>query len=378
MLAFGFAALLVFGVLLVLVGSNIAELAAAMQLDMEQVGLLGATLSVGIGSGVLLAGPLVDRFPRRPMLVASLALTAAALLSVDPVMGLERAMLHVTIAGMGAGFYETLLNVVTIERYRERATRAVTWIHTAATLGAVLAPPLLGWAAARGGFALGFHAAGLALLALLAWSFFVPLESRESVPPEAIQKVRLRISHPTLLALCTVAFAYIGAEASITLFAVPYAADALILEPGRGRNVISAFWMGILVGRLILLARSGTAGPSWLIGAGISSGILMAACVLLQVPQVEIWVGACGLLVAGVFPIMVTLAGEYFPDARGTAIGISVGAGSLGGFVIPWLVGWVALVFGTHVAVGSLSLWFLVIALGAITVRRSRATAQGT
>ena len=115
MLAFGFAALLVFGVLLVLVGSNIAELAAAMQLDMEQIGLLGATLSVGIGSGVLLAGPLVDRFPRRPMLVASLALTAAALLSVDPVMGLERAMLHVTIAGMGAGFYETLLNVVTIE-----------------------------------------------------------------------------------------------------------------------------------------------------------------------------------------------------------------------------------------------------------------------
>jgi hypothetical protein len=44
--------------------------------------------------------------------------------------------------------------------------------------------------------------------------------------------------------------------------------------------------------------------------------------------------------------------------------------------MIPWLVGWAALVFGTHVAVGSLSLWFLMIALGAITIRRSRATAQ--
>ncbi|MFP8874694.1 MAG: MFS transporter [Myxococcota bacterium] len=376
MLAFGFAALLVFGVLLVLVGSNIAELAAAMQLDMEEVGLLGATLSMGIGFGVLLAGPLVDRFPRRPMLVASLVLTAAALLSVGPVMSLGRAMLHVTIAGMGAGFYETLLNVVTIERYRERATHAVTWIHTAATLGAVLAPPLLGWASARGGFALGFQAAGIAILGLVAWSLFVPLGSRESMPPEALKTDRLRISHPTLLALCAVAFAYIGAEASITLFAVPYATDVLILEPERGRNVISAFWMGILLGRLVLLARRETPGAGWLVLAGISSGSLMLACVVLQVPHVEIWIGACGLLVAGVFPIMVTLAGEYFPDARGTAIGISVGSGSLGGFVIPWLVGWVALVFGTHVAIASLSLWFLLIALGAIAVRRSRATAQ--
>ena len=371
MLTFGFVALLIFGVLLVLVGSNVAELATVMQLDMEEIGLLGATLSMGIGAGVLLAGPLVDRFPRRPMLVISLALTAAALLTVDSSMSLVRAISHVTVAGIGAGFYETLLNVVTIEKYREHATRAITWIHTAATLGAVTAPPLLGWAASQAGFEFGFHAAGFAILGLVVWSFFVPLETQASAVPEPIDTARLNIRHPKLLALCVIAFAYIGAEASITLFSVPYATDALALGPERGVNAISAFWMGILVGRLGLLARRKAPGASWLVGSGIGGGLLLATCVALELPLIEICIGFCGLLVAGVFPIMVTLAGEFFPHARGTAIGISVGAGSIGGFVIPWLVGWIGLTFGVQLAIGSLAIWYFVVALGAFSIHRN-------
>lgn len=373
MLAFGFVALLFFGVLLVLVGANMAELVATLGLDMEQVGLLGATLSAGIGAGVLIAGPLVDRFPRRPMLIASLTLCAGALLSVDSSMGLPRALVHVALAGMGGGFYETLLNVVTIERYGERATRAITWIHTAATLGAVIAPPILATLASRGGFVLGFEAAGAAILLLVLWAFFVPLDSPAAVPePEATQP--LSLVHPWLLSLCGVGFAYIGAEASITLFAVAYATDALSLDPERGVNAISAFWLGIFLGRVALLLWSGKPGPRWLVGSGVAAGFFLAICVGLGVHHIEVFIGVCGLLVAGVFPVMVTLAGEYFPRSRGTAIGIAVGAGSLGGFAVPWLVGWLAFTFGIQWAIQSLSVCFIAIGLSALILLNKNRT----
>jgi hypothetical protein len=56
----GFSAFLVFGVVLVLVGANQAALARDLALDLSRSGLLGSALVLGIGMGVVGAGPLVD------------------------------------------------------------------------------------------------------------------------------------------------------------------------------------------------------------------------------------------------------------------------------------------------------------------------------
>ncbi|TFG92013.1 MAG: hypothetical protein E4H11_10005, partial [Myxococcales bacterium] len=61
MIALAFGAFLLFGVMLVLVGANQAELARDLELDLAGSGLLVSLLSVGLGVGVLGAGPLVDR-----------------------------------------------------------------------------------------------------------------------------------------------------------------------------------------------------------------------------------------------------------------------------------------------------------------------------
>ncbi len=66
MLPLGFSAFLAFGVLLVLVGANQADLARDLSLDLARTGLLGSGLAAGLGIGVMAAGPLFDRYPRRP------------------------------------------------------------------------------------------------------------------------------------------------------------------------------------------------------------------------------------------------------------------------------------------------------------------------
>ena len=195
MLPLGFASFLVFGMLLVLVGANQADLAASLALDMEGTGLLGASLSLGLGLGVLVAGPVVDRLPRRPVFCFATAMAGACLFAVESDIALVRAALHVGWAGFFAGVFETLLNVVAVERYAERSSRPVTFLHAAATLGAVIGPPFLGWLTLDEGFVLGFRATALAMFGLALWGAFArflgePPAPRRRRPPQHAARAR--------------------------------------------------------------------------------------------------------------------------------------------------------------------------------------------
>jgi MFS family permease len=68
-----------------------------------------------------------------------------------------------------------------------------------------------------------------------------------------------------------------------------------------------------------------------------------------------------GLALGCVYPLAIALVGQRFPEARGTATGLTAGAGALGGFAVPWLHGALGDRFGVHAAVGSLALWSLVV-----------------
>ena len=95
---FGFT---VFGFLLVLVGTCQEALSRDLGLDLAQFGLLGAVLALGIGAGVIIAGPVVDRLPRRPVLVGASLVASAALFGVERSAAFERMLVHVLAAGFG-------------------------------------------------------------------------------------------------------------------------------------------------------------------------------------------------------------------------------------------------------------------------------------
>jgi fucose permease len=81
--------------------------------------------------------------------------------------------------------------------------------------------------------------------------------------------------------------------------------------------------------------------------------------------------GACGLALSGVFPLMIAIAGQLVPQAPGKAVAIVAGLGSLGGFALPPLTGAIADASQISLAIGSLAAWCLLIAVaGAVAARR--------
>lgn len=369
MLPLCFCAFLAFGAVLVLVGANQASLAAELGLDLAQSGLLASALALGLGAGVMIAGPLFDRYPRRPLFVGSALLAAAALIGVQREMSYARWLVHAAVAGAGIGLYDTLINAVIVQRYRGRAARPMLAVHSAATLGAMLGPPLVGWIASAHHFTASFAAAGWVHVGIAAWAAGVPLPDPEPRGPTRGGDAEGELALGRLLPLAAVAFAYVGVEASLTVFAVPYATDALGAGAARGRLAISAFWLGLFAGRLALLAVRRAFDARILVAAGAAAAALLAATAGLGAP-LEIALFAVGAALGSVYPLMIALAGQTAPSARGTAAGLAAGAGAAGGFAVPWLTGVAADAGGIALGFASLALWCGAIAAAAAWARR--------
>jgi MFS transporter, FHS family, glucose/mannose:H+ symporter len=363
------------GIVLVVLGVHQAEMARDLSLDLAAFGLLGAFLALGFGAGLMAAGPLVERLPKRWLFACASALAGLALFGIDADIGYAGVASHLLLLGFGGGACVTLLNAATLGRYGVRAARALAIMHAASTAGATSGPWLIAWGqGSAGAWPRTFHALSalyftLALCGALLrrpWASTLPHagEAREPTPPDA------RLLSLPLFMLGLIGFAYIGVENGLTLFAVPWA-ESQGLAPADGRAAISAFWFGLMTGRLALAARRPAPAPGVLVACG-AAGALAVGIALLSAWTPIVALAAAGLALGPVYPMMIALTGKHFARAPGTAVGLVSGAAASGGFVLPWLAGASGDALGVRFAVALLGGCACIIAAGALVLQTAR------
>lgn len=355
-----------FGVLLVLPGGLGDALSAAFALDMRQRGALASALLFGIGAGVVVSGPLSDRFPRRPLFVDASLASAAALAGAAFAPSFAALGVAFALLGLAAGFYETLLNSAVPEAFPERSAAKLNLAHSAATVGAALGAPLLGSAAARLGWGNALAALAVVFAALAA----AGLAARFPAPPGARAAERASpLPWRTLAALSVAGAAYVGLESALSAL-LPAFADARALAPAqllgapRGTLAISAFWAGLFAARISFGALAIPARARELVLGGALGALLLAVGGALPGYAYELWSLAIGLALGAVFPVLVVLAGDAAPERRGTALAVVVFAGSVGGVALPYLAGALGETRGVCAALLALAVASAAIALG--------------
>ncbi len=374
MLPLSFASFFGFGAVLILVGANQSELARHYALGLRGSGQLVSALALGVGLGVVSMGPLFDRLSRRPLFVGTLLITGVALSTVDADGGFRRLLAHVFAAGIGVGGINTLINASVAERFAERSARPMSLVHSAATAGAMLGPVVIGllWA---DDWSASFRFTGGGHLVLALWAFFVRLPSPRRHGVSASERdlpcspAATRLLSGRMIPFAGIAFAYVGIETSLVIFAIPYAlesaqlaAKSTQLAAESGRLAISAFWLGLLLGRLAILGRRTAPHSRTLVTAGGLGGILLAVGVGVGTLPVETLFGLVGFAFGSIYPITMALTGHHFERSRGSAVGLVAGAGALGGFTIPWLTGALGDGAGISAALFSLAGWALLVA----------------
>ena len=160
----------------------------------------------------------------------------------------------------------------------------------------------------------------------------------------------------------------------------------LLLTEGRGLSTgvagvcVAGYWASLTVGRVLVGWVSEHIGPRRVIAASMAGLAVGAGLVAIPAPA---WVAVVGLAVVGlsaapVFPMMtLTTSDRVGDDHAARAIGIQIGAASVGAALIPAAIG-VVLARTTPDALGLLLL-ALALALAAVyaLAQRSSSAAPG-
>lgn len=371
MIALTFCGYFCLGLVLILLGANQADLARDLDLDLAHTGMLASAFATGMFVGMTGAGPLYDRLPHRPLFLATILLTAIALFAFGPSNSFREALLFFATIGLGSGAYDTLFNAAVAERYRERSAKPMALLHTGTAFGAILGPLLVAAIATRWHWTRSFHAMGVAHLTLAAATLFVRFPGPMRTAGSSTAEPHAIFSR-AIVPFAAVAFAYLGLEAAMAVFAIPYATDGLSLDVIHGQTAISGMWLGLLAGRLGTLLLRGNLDGRVLIGSGILCCAAIAIGAAVGSSQIAILYFCVGFALGPVFPLTLALAAQRFPHTLGSVIGLAAGAGSIGCFVVPWLTGALGDQVGIAFALKWLSVWALAIALGGAVILRSR------
>jgi fucose permease len=361
-LPFGSTYLFSFGILLVLIGANQADLSASLRIDLAQTGLLTAMLSTGLGLGILTGGKLVNHKRRRSIFLFFSAMIGISLLSVDEVMSYQRAITHIFFVGVGAGTCMTFLNTMASEHYHERAARALAILHAAVTIGAITGPFAVRWITQEHPWSTSFHLTGALILLISLWATVAPFPEPHpnAVPQDVEDDNRIKL-FPAILPLAVIGLCYVGIETVFATFAIPFANDSLGQSTAHGQAGISIYWVGILLGRLGILIFRGEFGSKTLLWSGSAAITCSLGALLLHPLPIEITTFAIGLSLGCTYPVMIAYAGYTFAHRRARAIATVSFCGSLGGFTIPWLTGFIGDTQGMNVAGISMIFWFAIL-----------------
>ncbi len=330
----------------VFLGPALSPLLSAFHVSPSASGLLFIASTTGYLIGVLVGGPSGDRWGRRAVLLTGAVLYGLGLAG----FGLATAWVEIVVAlfvlGAGGGVLDSGSNAL-INDLAAPSKHAMeqNLLHTFFGIGALIGPLLIGASlAAHGGWRPAYligAAASLALVLVLARAQLPRREGHASAPPVSPRTMLTMAGHPLILVMGLMIGAYTGAEVLVGDWSATYLHQIQHLDAVAAATSVSLFWGGLAGGRLLsaILSR-------WFSGhvllLGTSALSLIATTVLALAPSAPVALvalAAAGLGFAAIFPLVMALAGELFPDATGSVAGLLIACASLAGAAFPWLAG---------------------------------------
>ena len=374
-----FAAYFTFGIVLNVVGVMIPVLIKQYHLSLFVGGLLAFALYIPFGVCSIPAGLGADRLGPKPVILLGVLMMAAGCGAIVWVQGFVSIIVAAFVIGSGIALLETAGNPL-IERLDrpENYHRNLTLTIGFCGIGAFAGPFCLSalqthgqpWQRLYAGYAV---LCGV-LLILLAVAAFPErgVGATERLRPREIARL---LSHPLAVTYFLAIFFYVGAEVGTASWIVRFFQQihglSEVRTGGAGMSplmrflpalpalTVSLFWGLQGVGRL-------TSGPGiHKLGARNMLrlyAVAAAGCLLLamfgSVRVTAFGFAACGFFTSVLFTLLFSGAIHTFMESKGTLSGLLVTA-SIGGGVIPPLVGLSADHFGIRVAMAVPLLCFL-------------------
>ncbi len=315
----------------------------ASGLAAEQLGRLGAAGFFGLVIGIVITGPLADRWGAKPFAQLGNGLIAVSLLGLAFAPTYEMLAIGLVVLGLGAGILDMVLSPVVAALNPERRAAAMNWLHSYYCVGAVVTI-LVGTVLLRLGFGWRMACLALAPLPLLLIIGFAP----RAFPSMAVEGTRTRVRDLLrrgwfLLALAAI-FLGGATELGMAQWLPAYAETSLGFPAWIGGTSLLLFSVAMALGRMVV----GAAGTRWnpytimALSCATSVVLFLAASFF---PEDRVALVACilaGFTGSCLWPTMLAVTADRYPQGGASMFAVLAAFGNAGGIAMPWLVGWVA------------------------------------
>jgi FHS family glucose/mannose:H+ symporter-like MFS transporter len=320
-------------------------------------GLLYLLWNIGNTIGAFLGGWAVERLGRPVVFTLALVVGGACLLlqGLIPVwwlfllVGVPRAIGSGVIDGGGTG--------LVLDAYPESRGRALNFAHLFFPLGATVAPFVVGQLDTIGvSWQTLTIASGVATLVLAAAAMLIRMPDgrhghrRAGAPGGAAANAavgsgggagkRLALQTP-ILVLGVAIFCYVAAEMGVSSWVVRYLADA---PAAVATGALSLYWGGLMLGRIVSAAIADRFDHVRLAAvASVVAGAALAGAVASPWIGVSVALfGVVGFAFGPIFPLVMALGGERYPERAAAVSGLLTGAAIAGSIVLPPLMGFLS------------------------------------
>jgi FHS family glucose/mannose:H+ symporter-like MFS transporter len=353
------------GIVMTLLGPMLPILSARWSLNDAQAGHLFTAQFVSSMFGMLLSGVSARRFGYRVTLIYGLIGMAAGIALLAGASWLV-GLIAVSVFGAGFGLTTPTANLLVAETYHQRSAGPLNLLNSSWGVGA-LACPLILAAAQRSQHTPQFLYTMAAALAGLAIYFSAVRFAADHARAEEMQKLKLPKTAAAGYLIALIAalfFIYVGTETCMGGWIASYARRIDTGSRSFWAVTPSFFWGALLAGRIAAPVVLRHVRETTLATAGVALATLGIVILLATPMMLFIVIGAtvAGLGLASIYPINVSLLSHWFEDVSPRVSGLIFAMGTLGGAVMPWIVGAIS----THT--GSLRWGFVVPLMGTLTL----------
>ncbi|MBI3749318.1 MAG: MFS transporter [Chloroflexi bacterium] len=358
-------------------GLLVPSLIRSIELDFRQtdagIGTFYLVWAIAYAVGSLGGGVVTERIGRRRILIAAALAHGLGLAIVALVPPWGVALVAAVPAGLGAGALDGGSNGLILDLYQAARGRALNTLHLFFSIGALSSPLVVGQLVDAGVAWQGIVIATAAAFVPLAGLYAVarlPHGRHVAAPREVGARRATPIAFTWPLLTLEVAIAcYVAAEIGVSNWLVRFL-DTVPL--GTATGALSLFWAGLALGRLISARIADRFDHlQFTIVAITTAGIATFAAVLVPSVGASILLfGLVGFASGPVFPMIVAVAGDRFPDRSAAVGGFMAGASVVGSSLYPPIMGFMSVSVGLAAAMLGAGLLSLAGAVSLLAARR--------
>lgn len=307
----------------------------------EQLGRIPSITFIGLVLGILLSGPLADRWGGKSFAMLGLALTGIGLALLALARHYQMLLVSAAIMGFGAGVIDMVMSPIVSALEPERRASALNWLHAFYCIGAVSTSTI-----AFAGLRLGapWRAVTLAMAAMpfLLVLAFIPTRIPRFVHEEATRDpVPVLLRQPLFLCVMAAIFLAGATEVGLAQWLPAFTERQLGYSKAAGAFALGGFSIGMVAGRVLAGHAGHRVTPITLVAVCCAVTTVLyfvgALC-----PVAPIALSACvlvGFTHGAVWPTLLGVGADRFPHGGASMFALLAGAGNMGCFVMPWVIG---------------------------------------